>query len=51
VHLCAPCRAGKHIADAQPQPPAAAEHLRLVQAFGVAAQRGDLSVLEQLFAA
>jgi RNA polymerase sigma-70 factor, ECF subfamily len=45
-------RAGKRIAVAQCRPPGgAAEQRRLVHAFCVAAQEGDLSVLEDLFAA
>jgi RNA polymerase sigma-70 factor (ECF subfamily) len=43
-------RATKHLAVAQRRPPTSAEQLRLVHAFGVAAQHGDLSVLEDLFA-
>ena len=43
-------RASKHIAVAQSRPPGALEQQRLVHAFGVAAQQGDLSVLEDLFA-
>jgi RNA polymerase sigma-70 factor (ECF subfamily) len=44
-------RAGEHIVIAQRRPPSAAEHQRLVHAFSVAARRGDLSALEDLFAA
>jgi RNA polymerase sigma-70 factor (ECF subfamily) len=44
-------RASKRISVAQRQVPDAADQQRLVQAFGVAAQRGDLSVLEHLLAA
>ena len=44
-------RASKHIAVAQCRPPGTAEQQRLVHAFGVAAQDGDLGLLEDLFAA
>jgi RNA polymerase sigma-70 factor (ECF subfamily) len=44
-------RASKHIAVARCRPPVAAEQQRLVHAFCVAAQEGDLGLLEDLFAA
>lgn len=43
-------RARKHLTDARRAPVSSAEHQRLLNTFVAAAQKGDLAVLERLFA-